>query len=151
LFCAIENVMLGLVKVKKLPRHEAYQVAMNALEIVGLTEKANNYPSQLSGGQKQRVAIVRALAMKPDLILFDEPTSALDPTLVGEVHQVMKKLVLNGHTMIVVTHEISFAKSVASRILYMENGIIIEDSNPDSFFNQPVSQSAKNFIVSVYS
>ncbi|MGJ8453789.1 amino acid ABC transporter ATP-binding protein [Pseudothermotoga sp. U03pept] len=148
---AIENVMLGLVKVKKLSRDEAYQVAMNALEIVGLTEKVNSYPSQLSGGQKQRVAIARALAMKPDLILFDEPTSALDPTLVGEVHQVMKKLALNGHTMIVVTHEVSFAKSVASRILYMEDGIIIEDSDPDSFFSQPVSQSARNFIASVYS
>ncbi|MEJ5229278.1 MAG: amino acid ABC transporter ATP-binding protein [Pseudothermotoga sp.] len=148
---ALENVMLGLVKVKKFSKHEAHQIAMNALEVVGLTEKANSYPSQLSGGQKQRVAIARALAMKPDLILFDEPTSALDPTLVGEVHQVMKKLALNGHTMIVVTHEVSFAKSVASRILYMENGVIVEDSDPDSFFNQPVSQGARNFIASVYS
>ncbi|HEY8540943.1 MAG TPA: amino acid ABC transporter ATP-binding protein [Pseudothermotoga sp.] len=148
---ALENVMLGLTKVKKFSKDKAYQVARECLEVVGLTEKAQSYPSQLSGGQKQRVAIARALAMKPDLILFDEPTSALDPTLVGEVHQVMKKLANQGHTMVVVTHEMNFAKSVASRILYMENGIIIEDSDPISFFTQPTSQNAKNFIATVYS
>uniref|UniRef100_UPI000597888B amino acid ABC transporter ATP-binding protein n=1 Tax=Thermotoga profunda TaxID=1508420 RepID=UPI000597888B len=148
---ALENVMLGLTKVKKFSKDKAYQVARECLEVVGLTGKAQSYPSQLSGGQKQRVAIARALAMKPDLILFDEPTSALDPTLVGEVHQVMKKLANQGHTMVVVTHEVNFAKSVASRILYMENGIIVEDSDPISFFTQPMSQNAKNFIATVYS
>ncbi|MFN3283979.1 MAG: amino acid ABC transporter ATP-binding protein [Pseudothermotoga sp.] len=148
---ALENVMLGLMKVKRLPKEKAYQIAEECLEIVGLTQKAGSYPSQLSGGQKQRVAIARALAMKPDLILFDEPTSALDPTLVGEVHQVMKKLASQGHTMIVVTHEINFAKSVASRVLYMENGIIVEDSDSAGFFTQPVSENARNFIATVYS
>lgn len=147
---ALENVMLGLMRVKRLPKDKAYQIAEECLEIVGLTQKAQSYPSQLSGGQKQRVAIARALAMKPDLILFDEPTSALDPTLVGEVHQVMKKLASQGHTMIVVTHEINFAKSVASRVLYMENGIIVEDSDPADFFTQPVSENARNFIATVY-
>ncbi len=147
---ALENVVLGLMKVKRLPRDKAYQIAQESLEIVGLTEKAQSYPSQLSGGQKQRVAIARALAMKPELILFDEPTSALDPTLVGEVHQVMKKLASQGHTMIVVTHEINFAKSVASRVLYMENGIIVEDSDPDGFFTQPASENARNFMTTVY-
>lgn len=147
---ALENVMLGLVRVKKFSKDQACEIAKQCLEIVGLTQKAQSYPSQLSGGQKQRVAIARALAMKPDLILFDEPTSALDPTLVGEVHQVMKKLASQGHTMIVVTHEINFAKSVASRILYMENGIVVEDSDPAGFFTQPASESARNFIATVY-
>ncbi len=148
---ALENVMLGLIKVKKLSKDQACQIARECLKIVGLSEKEHSYPSQLSGGQKQRVAIARALAMKPDLILFDEPTSALDPTLVGEVNQVMKKLALEGHTMVVVTHEVSFAKSVACRILYMEDGVIVEDSDPISFFTQPISQNAKNFIANVYS
>lgn len=148
---ALENIMLGLIRVKKFSKDEAYQIARECLEVVGLAEKAQSYPSQLSGGQKQRVAIARALAMKPDLILFDEPTSALDPTLVGEVHQVMKKLASDGHTMIVVTHEVNFAKNVASRVLYIENGIVVEDSDPINFFTQPVSQNAKNFIATVYS
>lgn len=148
---ALENVMLGLIRVKKFSKDKAYQIAKECLEVVGLAEKAQSYPSQLSGGQKQRVAIARALAMKPDLILFDEPTSALDPTLVGEVHQVMKKLASDGHTMIVVTHEVSFAKNVASRVLYIENGIVVEDSDPINFFTQPVSQNARNFIATVYS
>ncbi|HOK83090.1 MAG TPA: amino acid ABC transporter ATP-binding protein [Pseudothermotoga sp.] len=148
---ALENITLGLTRVKKMSKEQAYRTAMECLEIVGLSEKAQSYPSQLSGGQKQRVAIARALAMRPDLILFDEPTSALDPTLVGEVHQVMKKLAMEGHTMVVVTHEVSFAKSVACRILYMENGIILEDSDPVTFFTQPLSQSAKAFIANVYS
>lgn len=148
---ALENVMIGLIRVKKFSKDKAYQIARECLEVVGLAEKAQSYPSQLSGGQKQRVAIARALAMKPDLILFDEPTSALDPTLVGEVHQVMKKLASDGHTMIVVTHEVSFAKNVASRVLYIESGIVVEDSDPVNFFTQPVSQNAKNFIATVYS
>lgn len=148
---ALENIMLGLIRVKKFSKDKAYQIARECLEVVGLAEKAQSYPSQLSGGQKQRVAIARALAMKPDLILFDEPTSALDPTLVGEVHQVMKKLASDGHTMIVVTHEVSFAKNIASRVLYIENGIVVEDSDPINFFTQPVSQNAKNFIATVYS
>jgi len=146
----VQNVMLGLLRVKKLSKSEAYDVAMNCLEMVGLSDKARSYPSQLSGGQKQRVAIARALAMKPDLILFDEPTSALDPTLVNEVHQVMKKLAADGHTMVVVTHEIGFARNVATRIVYMENGVIIEEGNPVDFFTCPHTTNVRDFLSSVY-
>jgi len=146
----VQNVMLGLLRVKKLSKSEAYDLAMNCLEMVGLSDKARSYPSQLSGGQKQRVAIARALAMKPDLILFDEPTSALDPTLVNEVHQVMKKLAADGHTMVVVTHEIGFARNVATRIVYMENGVIIEEGNPVDFFTCPHTTNVRDFLSSVY-
>jgi len=146
---ALDNVAIGLVKVKNKNWTEARDIAMNYLEKVGLKDKVMNYPSQLSGGQKQRVAIARALAMEPEMILFDEPTSALDPSLVGEVLEVMKTLALEGRTMIVVTHEIGFAKNVGTRILYMENGLILEDSDPNSFFRSPSSECARKFVESI--
>ena len=143
---ALDNVAVGLVKVKGMKWDDARRVAMNYLEKVGLAEKARSYPNKLSGGQKQRVAIARALAMEPELLLFDEPTSALDPSLVGEVLEVMKRLASEGRTMVVVTHEMGFAKSVASRIIYMENGTIIEESKPEVFFSSPRSEEAKRFV-----
>ena len=143
---AIDNVAIGLVKVKGIDRKQAKEIAYEYLKRVNLEDKAYNYPSQLSGGQKQRVAIARALAMEPELILFDEPTSALDPSLVGEVLIVMKELAYNGTTMVVVTHEMGFAKSVASRIVYMEDGKILENTSPEKFFANPQSTEAKNFI-----
>ncbi|MCD6449318.1 MAG: amino acid ABC transporter ATP-binding protein [Thermotogaceae bacterium] len=146
---ALDNVAIGRVKVKGESWDDARKEAMKYLEKVGMANKAYNYPSQLSGGQKQRVAIARALAMEPDVLLFDEPTSALDPSLVGEVLKVMKNLALEGRTMIVVTHEMGFAKSVATRIVYMENGIVVEESSPQQFFTFPESNEARNFISSI--
>ena len=146
---ALDNVAVGLVKVKGLEWSEARSRAMEYLRRVGLEDKAGNYPSQLSGGQKQRVAIARALAMEPELILFDEPTSALDPSLVGEVLEVMKDLAREGRTMVIVTHEMGFARSVASRIVYMEGGTILEESSPDEFFSSPRSEGAKRFVGSI--
>ena len=126
----LENITLAPIIVKKIPKEEAEKKAMELLELVGLEDKANEYPNRLSGGQQQRVAIARALAMEPKTMLFDEPTSALDPELVGEVLEVMKKLALEGMTMIVVTHEMGFAREVASRVLFMEYGVILEDGTP---------------------
>ncbi len=146
---ALDNVAVGLVKVKKLDWDESRKRAMKYLEKVGLADKARSFPSQLSGGQKQRVAIARALAMEPELILFDEPTSALDPSLVGEVLEVMKGLALEGRTMVVVTHEMGFAKSVANRIVYMEDGVIQEESSPKDFFSSPKSEGARKFVGSI--
>jgi len=146
---ALRNVAVGLVKVRKMEWEDAEKIAMEYLKKVGLEDKAYNYPSQLSGGQKQRVAIARALAMEPELILFDEPTSALDPSLVGEVLDVMKSLANEGRTMVVVTHEMGFAKSVAHRIVYMEDGEIIEESHPDEFFASPKSEEARKFVGSI--
>ncbi len=146
---ALDNVAIGRVKVKGESWESARKQAMKYLEKVGLTDKAYNYPAQLSGGQKQRVAIARALAMEPDVLLFDEPTSALDPSLVGEVLKVMKSLALEGRTMIVVTHEMGFAKSVATRIVYMENGQVVEESSPQQFFTFPESDGARRFINSI--
>jgi len=143
---ALENVAEGLIVVKKIPRKTALAAAMQYLENVGLTDRADYFPSQMSGGQQQRVAIARALAMNPKVILFDEPTSALDPELVQEVLAVMKKISLEGITMIVVTHEIGFAREVATEVVFMDEGRIVEQSTPQQFFNFPVQERTKLFL-----
>jgi ABC-type polar amino acid transport system ATPase subunit len=142
----LSNVMLAPVVVKKIKKAEARELAMSELEKVGLAEKANSLPGTLSGGQKQRVAIARSLAMKPKLMLFDEPTSALDPELVSDVLDVMKQLARDGMTMVVVTHEMGFAREVADRILFMADGKIIEDDAPDVFFDSPRTERARAFV-----
>ncbi|WP_338838100.1 amino acid ABC transporter ATP-binding protein [Kurthia gibsonii] len=143
----IENVMESLIVVKKLKKEEAQVRAERLLDKVGLLEKLDNYPSQLSGGQQQRVAIARALAMEPQLMLFDEPTSALDPELVGDVLRVMKNLAEDGMTMVIVTHEMNFARDVADRIVFMADGRIVEDSqDPKAFFTKPTTERAQQFI-----
>ena len=130
-------------------KDEAEEKAMALLKRVGLADKAKAYPSQLSGGQKQRVAIVRALAMNPEVMLFDEPTSALDPEMVGEVLDVMKELALSGMTMVVVTHEMGFAKEVGSRVVFMDGGVIMEENTPDEFFSNPQNPRLKDFLSKV--
>ena len=142
----IENIMAGPIKLLGKSKQEAYDEGMVLLKRVGLAEKALNLPSELSGGQKQRVAIARAIAMKPDLILFDEPTSALDPTMVGEVLQVIRKLAQEGMTMMIVTHEMKFARDVSNRIFYMDDGGICEDGTPDQIFNHPKNEKTRIFI-----
>lgn len=142
----IDNIAYAPMKLKKIKKADAYEQAKQLLKTVGLEDKANAYPSQLSGGQKQRVAIVRALAMEPDVILFDEPTSALDPEMVGEVLEVMRKLAKDGMTMVVVTHEMGFAKEVASKVLFMDNGIILEQGTPEEVFDNPKSERLKDFL-----
>ncbi|HWJ77352.1 amino acid ABC transporter ATP-binding protein [Ureibacillus composti] len=142
----VENVMEALIVVKRMERGAAYKIASDLLSKVGLAEKEDAYPSQLSGGQQQRVAIARALAMEPKLMLFDEPTSALDPELVGEVLKVMKNLAEDGMTMVIVTHEMNFAKDVADRILFMADGVIVEDAEPISFFENPQTERAQKFL-----
>ena len=145
----LSNITLAPMKLLKKSRAEAEQIAMDLLNRVGLADKAQNYPSQLSGGQKQRIAIVRSLAMKPDVMLFDEPTSALDPEMVGEVLEVMKELAHSGMTMVVVTHEMGFAREVGSRVLFMEGGKIVEENEPNAFFESPKSQRAQDFLSKV--
>lgn len=140
------NVTLGPIKVKKVSKDEADALAKKLLERVGLPDKAEAYPKQLSGGQKQRVAIARALAMEPDVMLFDEPTSALDPEMVGEVLDVMKDLASKGMTMVIVSHEMGFAKEVADRILFMDDGIIEEEGTPQEIFDNPKSPRTKDFL-----
>jgi len=135
-----------LIKVQKLPKDEATQIALEQLRKVGLADKVHLYPSQLSGGQKQRVAIARALAMRPKLILFDEPTSALDPELIGEVLSVMIDLAKSGMTMLVVTHELGFARSVADEIVFMENGVIVEQGPPSEIFTNPKVERTRQFL-----
>ncbi|WOV87471.1 amino acid ABC transporter ATP-binding protein [Sporosarcina oncorhynchi] len=142
----IENIMEAPLIVKNENKAKAKQLALDLLEKVGLSDKADVYPSKLSGGQKQRVAIARALAMEPKALLFDEPTSALDPELVGEVLQVMKELADEGMTMVVVTHEMKFAKEVADRIIMLDEGRIIEDADPDTFFNHSTNERTKQFL-----
>lgn len=142
----IQNVMLAPQKVRKITSDEAKKRGKTLLAKVGLSDKANQYPAQLSGGQQQRVAIARALAMEPKLMLFDEPTSALDPELVGEVLEVMKQLAKEGMTMVVVTHEMGFAKEVADRVLFMDEGIIMEENIPDKIFTNPSSERTKEFL-----
>ncbi len=142
----LQNLMLAPVDLKKATKEEAEAEAMRLLAKVGLEDKAQNYPSQLSGGQKQRVAIARALAMKPDIMLFDEPTSALDPEMVGEVLQVMKELAHDGMTMVVVTHEMGFAREVADRILFMDDGVILEEGTPDDIFQNPKNPRMIEFL-----
>ncbi len=141
-----KNIMFAPVSLKKMTSSEADQTAMRLLERVGLADKADVYPHQLSGGQKQRVAIARALAMKPDIMLFDEPTSALDPEMVGEVLAVMKELAADGMTMIVVTHEMGFARDVADRVLFMSDGVIVEEGTPEEIFDNPKAERTKEFL-----
>lgn len=142
----LENIMYAPVNVKKESKQAAQEKAEDLLRKVGLFEKRNDYPNRLSGGQKQRVAIARALAMNPDIMLFDEPTSALDPEMVKEVLQVMKEPVETGMTMVIVTHEMGFAKEVADRVLFMDQGMIVEDGNPKEFFMSPKSKRAQDFL-----
>ncbi len=144
-----ENITLAPVTLKLKTQSDAEQQANSLLERVGLVNKADAYPNQLSGGQKQRIAIVRALAMEPDVMLFDEPTSALDPEMVGEVLQVMKELADEGMTMVVVTHEMAFAKEVATRVLFMADGQILEEAKPEKFFNHPQNPRLKDFLSKV--
>lgn len=143
---ALDNVKIGLSKVKKLGNEEAQQKAMQELQRVGLADRAHHYPGQLSGGQQQRVAIARALAMDPRIMLFDEPTSALDPELIGEVLEVMRKLALEGMTMLVVTHEMGFAREVSDRIIFMEKGSIVEEGPPDDLFYRPKFERTREFL-----
>jgi len=145
----IENIMLSPVKVKKISREKAYDKSIELLKKVGLEEKAKAYPDSLSGGQKQRIAIARALAMEPKIMLFDEPTSALDPEMVGEVLDVMKQLAKDGLTMVVVTHEMGFAREVGDKILFMDGGYIVEESSPDELFNNPKMDRTKEFLSKV--
>jgi len=143
---ALENVKLGLVRVKHMPEEEAEKKALEELTRVGLADRAGHYPGQLSGGQQQRVGIARALAMDPRVMLFDEPTSALDPELIGEVLEVMRKLALDGMTMVVVTHEMGFAREVADRIVFMEKGSIVEEGSPDELFYHPKYERTREFL-----
>lgn len=144
-----ENVMIAPINVKGVPKEEAEKKAMELLEKVGLSEKADVYPNRLSGGQQQRVAIARALAMEPKIMLFDEPTSALDPELVGEVLNVMKDLAKQGMTMLCVTHEMGFAREVADKVVFMADGVILEEGSPEEMFNNPKTDKAKQFLSSV--
>ncbi len=143
---ALDNVMIGLTRVKKMPREQAVKKAMEELRRVGLLDRADHYPGQLSGGQQQRVAIARALAMDPRVMLFDEPTSALDPELIGEVLGVMEKLARDRMTMLVVTHEMGFAREVADRIVFMEKGSIVEEGSPDDLFYHPKNDRTREFL-----
>jgi len=143
---ALENVMEGLLIVKKLPKEEAKKRSIALLEKVGLGTKLDSYPSQLSGGQQQRVGIARALALEPEVILFDEPTSALDPELVGEVLAVIRKIAKEGITMIVVTHEMGFARDVANHVVFMDGGVIVEEGTPTELFNHPKEERTKQFL-----
>lgn len=145
----LQNVMLAPIEVRGMKKEEAEEIARKLIIKVGLADKFDVFPSKLSGGQQQRVAIARALAMQPKMMLFDEPTSALDPELVGEVLQVMKDLAAEGMTMIVVTHEMGFAKEVADRVVFMYEGRILEDSKPEIMFTNPKNEKAKNFLSSV--
>ncbi|HKL13905.1 MAG TPA: amino acid ABC transporter ATP-binding protein [Halanaerobiales bacterium] len=143
---ALGNVRVGLIKVKKMNKEDATELAMEELRRVGLEENADQYPAELSGGQKQRVGIARALAMQPKLILFDEPTSALDPELIGEVLNVMKDLAQEGMTMLVVTHEMGFARTVSDEIIFMEHGNIVEQGPPNQLFNNPEVERTREFL-----
>lgn len=147
---ALENVMEGLVVVKKIPKEEARQIAAQHLARVGLSDRMNHYPKQLSGGQQQRVAIARALAMKPKILLFDEPTSALDPELVGEVLDTIRKAAEEGNTMLLVSHEMNFVRKVATRVLFLDQGVILEDGTPEEVFSHPKSDRTKQFLANYY-
>ena len=145
----LDNIALAPIKVKKMKKEQAYVLAEKLLARVGLSEKAKQFPNQLSGGQKQRVAIARSLAMNPDVMLFDEPTSALDPEMVGEVLDLMKELARDGMTMVCVTHEIGFAKAVADRVLFLDQGVILEQNTPEELFNHPFNERTKDFLSKV--
>ncbi|MBD8941227.1 MAG: amino acid ABC transporter ATP-binding protein [Clostridiales bacterium] len=145
----LKNMTIAPMKLLKKSKEESEAKAMELLKKVGLDDRANSYPSQLSGGQKQRIAIVRALCMEPDVMLFDEPTSALDPEMVGEVLQVMKNLADDGMTMVIVTHEMGFAREVANRVLFIDEGIIMEENEPKEFFDNPKNPRLKEFLSKV--
>ena len=145
----MDNIILAPTKLKLMNKEEAQETALNLLKRVNLTEKADAYPSQLSGGQRQRIAIVRSLAMNPKVMLFDEPTSALDPEMVGEVLDVIKELADSGMTMVVVTHEMGFAKEVGSKVLFVDEGIIMEENTPEEFFNHPKNPRLQDFLSKV--
>ncbi len=145
----MKNLTIAPMKLLKKSREEAEQTARELLERVGLSDRAEAYPNQLSGGQKQRIAIVRALCMKPDVMLFDEPTSALDPEMVGEVLTVMRELAEENMTMVVVTHEMAFAREVASRVIFMDNGTIVEENSPKELFENPQSDRLKSFLAKI--
>ena len=145
----LRNMTLAPMKLLKKSKEDAEAKALELLKVVGLEDRADAYPNQLSGGQKQRIAIVRALCMEPDVMLFDEPTSALDPEMVGEVLDVMKKLAENGMTMICVTHEMGFAREVASRVIFMDEGKIVEQSTPHEIFDSPKSERLQSFLAKV--
>lgn len=142
----LENVIEAPIQVKKEKKEDAIKTALDLLERVGMANKKDSYPKELSGGQQQRVAIARALAMKPRIMLFDEPTSALDPELVGEVLEVMKSLADEGMTMIVVTHELSFAREVADKVIFIDKGVTVEESNPEEFFTSPKNERTRSFL-----
>ncbi len=145
----VENISIAQMKVKKVSKKEARAASMKLLERVGLAHKADGYPNELSGGQKQRVAIARTLAMKPKILLFDEPTSALDPEMIGGVLDVMRELAKENYTIVCVTHEMGFAKEVCDRVVFMDEGMILEENNPESFFASPKTDRAKKFIQEV--
>mgnify|MGYP000997610698 FL=1 len=145
----LNNVMLAPMKVKKMPKDEARELSIKTLDRVGLSDKLDVYPASLSGGQKQRAAIARALAMEPEYMLFDEPTSALDPEMVGEVLEVMKRLAEDGMSMIIVTHEMGFAREVADRVLFMDGGIILEEGRPQDIFSNPKNERTQQFLKAV--
>ncbi len=145
----MDNLILAPVELKLMTKEEAKEEALRLLDIVGLREKADSYPGQLSGGQKQRIAIVRSLALKPKMMLFDEPTSALDPEMVGEVLEVMKNLAEDGMTMAVVTHEMGFAKEVGTKVLFMDEGVILEEGTPEEIFGNPGQERTKEFLSKV--
>lgn len=145
----LENVTISLRKVKKVGKAQARETAMALLQRVGLEDKASAYPAQLSGGQKQRIAIVRAMALEPDVLLFDEPTSALDPEMVGEVLKVIQDLAQDGVTMVVVTHEMSFARKVGTRVLFMDEGVIAEEGTPQEIFENPQNERTRDFLSKV--
>lgn len=143
---ALENVMEGLVTARKMPKDKAKEISLEVLAKVGMLDRAHFYPGELSGGQQQRVAIARAIAPEPKVILFDEPTSALDPELTGEVLETMKKLALEGTTMVVVTHEMAFAREVASRVVFMDGGVVVEQGTPDEIFGNPKEERTRQFL-----
>ena len=145
----LKNITLAPVQLGLMSKEEAKEKALALLRRIGLEEKANAYPSQLSGGQKQRIAIVRALAMNPQVMLFDEPTSALDPEMVGEVLELMKELAKDGMTMVVVTHEMGFAREVATRVVFMDEGLILEEGSPEEFFSNPKNPRLRDFLSKV--
>jgi polar amino acid transport system ATP-binding protein len=145
----VENIMVSPIMVKKVSKEKAYNKAVSLLKMVGLAEKENAYPASLSGGQQQRIAIARALAMEPDVMLFDEPTSALDPEMVGEVLNVMKELANEGMTMVIVTHEMGFAREVGDRILFMDQGLILEEGRPEELFGHPQNSRTRDFLSKV--
>lgn len=143
---ALQNVTEGLIVARKINKQEAIEIAKKALEKVGLADRCDAYPHQLSGGQQQRVGIARAIATNPEVILFDEPTSALDPELIGEVLEVMRQLAKEGMTMIVVTHEMNFARQVADRVIFMDQGVIVEENTPEAFFDTPQKERTQQFL-----